>query len=223
MMTQLQHSYAMNNPRVLVIASNLLARTGLATLLSVQEVLDVVGQTSGGTQLADDLEIYRPDAAVYDLGYEPEKQLEGLQTLMEAALPVVVLLPDEEQLRRVLGVLVENSAYGILLRDSEPAMLTSAIMAVMSKLLVVDPALAGFLSTSVESVLPKMPTESLTARESQVLQLVARGLTNKAIGQMLEISPNTVKFHINAILSKLDAQSRTEAVVRATQLGLIVL
>ena len=67
------------------------------------------------------------------------------------------------------------------------------------------------------------PPSPLTAREHQVLQLLAQGLTNRAIALQLGITQHTVKFHVNAIMSKLDAQSRTEAVVRATQLGMIAL
>jgi DNA-binding NarL/FixJ family response regulator len=63
--------------------------------------------------------------------------------------------------------------------------------------------------------------EELTPRETEVLQLLADGLTNKAIAQRLGISDHTVKFHVNAVLGKLGAQSRTEAVVRATRLGLL--
>ncbi|MBI1880571.1 MAG: response regulator transcription factor, partial [Chloroflexi bacterium] len=63
----------------------------------------------------------------------------------------------------------------------------------------------------------------LTPRELEVLQLLAEGLPNKAIARRLDISDHTVKFHVNAILSKLSAQSRTDAVVRATRLGLILL
>jgi len=65
--------------------------------------------------------------------------------------------------------------------------------------------------------------EELTAREMEVLQLLAEGLPNKSIAQRLDISEHTVKFHVNAILRKLEAQSRTEAVVQATRLGLILL
>jgi DNA-binding NarL/FixJ family response regulator len=65
--------------------------------------------------------------------------------------------------------------------------------------------------------------EELTPREREVLQLLAEGLANKAIAQQLTISEHTVKFHVNAIMSKLGAQSRTAAVVRATRLGLVVL
>jgi DNA-binding NarL/FixJ family response regulator len=67
------------------------------------------------------------------------------------------------------------------------------------------------------------PDEPLTPREMEVLQRLAEGLTNKAIAQELGISEHTIKFHVNAIMGKLHAQSRTEAVVRATRLGLILL
>jgi len=67
------------------------------------------------------------------------------------------------------------------------------------------------------------PGESLTSRELEVLQYLAEGLPNKAIALKLGISEHTIKFHVNAILGKLGAQSRTEAVVRASRLGLIIL
>jgi DNA-binding NarL/FixJ family response regulator len=89
-------------------------------------------------------------------------------------------------------------------------------------LVVIDPALCGAVMPSGEPS-PEAPTEALTPRELDVLQLMAEGLANKAIAQKLGISDHTVKFHVNAIMSKLNAQSRTEAVVRATRLGLIIL
>ena len=67
------------------------------------------------------------------------------------------------------------------------------------------------------------PGQELTPRELEVLQLLAEGLANKAIALQLDISEHTVKFHVNAILAKLGVQSRTQAVVRATRLGLIIL
>jgi DNA-binding NarL/FixJ family response regulator len=85
-----------------------------------------------------------------------------------------------------------------------------------------DPALAAALIPPQDQA-PTPPAEELTPRELEVLRLVAQGLPNKAIAQRLEISEHTVKFHVNAILGKLGVQSRTEAVVHATRLGLILL
>ena len=90
-----------------------------------------------------------------------------------------------------------------------------------SGLHVFSPALAGALRENAADVVPA--AVDLTPRESQVLGLLAEGLTNKAIAQRLSISDHTVKFHVNAILGKLNAQSRTDAVVRATRQGLISL
>ena len=86
---------------------------------------------------------------------------------------------------------------------------------------VFDPALALSPAPAHDPALAL--AEDLTPRETEVLQLLADGLTNKAIAQRLGISDHTVKFHVNAILGKLGAQSRTEAVVRATQHGLLLL
>lgn len=208
--------------RVLVIADNLLTRLGLTALLDPYDSIDVVGQVAGDDDLIADLDIYRPDVAVIDLGYEPSALLTQITSLTEAELPLVALLPDADSAKIVTPALGDSTAYGLLLRDSEGELVTGALTAVMEGLVVLDPLLSGALITTGGDLL-ELPAENLTPRESEVLQLLAQGLTNKAIAVSLGISPNTVKFHINAILSKLDAQSRTEAVVRATRLGWIIL
>jgi len=211
-------------PRVLILAADLLTRTGLAALLDAQTELDVVGRAPGGETLSADLDVYRPDVVIYDVGYEPLSGLAALDTLVEAALTIIVLLPDADSITPILGVLKAGDAgYGLLLRDSAADLLADTVAAATAGLAAIEPALLDALTPETGGEIPLPPTEDLTPRETDVLDLLARGLTNKAIGQRLEISPNTVKFHVNAILAKLDAQSRTEAVVRATQLGLITL
>lgn len=212
----------MTETRVLVIADNLLARVGLSTLLNTQPEIYVVGQVAGGDSLADDLDIYRPDVVVYDLGYNPLVALPRLDPLYEARLPLVALLPDAEYAVRAAHVLA-GGPYGLMLRETSGPLLTAALVAAAAGLVVLDPALAASLTPLGESLPQDPPGDDLTPRETEVLQLMAQGMTNKAIAHALNISPNTVKFHINAILSKLDAQSRTDAVVRATRLGLVIL
>ena len=102
--------------------------------------------------------------------------------------------------------------------------MVAALQAALHGVAVLDPEF-------VTAVLPPMPLAAetlpelveLTPREQEVLTLLAEGLTNKAIAHQLAISDHTVKFHVNAILGKLNAQSRTEAVVQATRLGLLLL
>lgn len=215
----------MNEIRILVIADNLLARTGLAALLGDQPGLRVVGQVAGGDSLADDLDVYRPDVLVWDFGWEAKTAQERLAALIdelgaEMLLPLLILLGDETHAPETAALLRNAAAGGLLLLDSQPDQLGPALLAIAQGLLVFDPALA-VLPTG--DALPDAPTAQLTPREVEVLQLLAEGLANKAIARRLAISDHTVKFHVNAIMGKLNAQSRTEAVVRATRLGLIML
>jgi DNA-binding NarL/FixJ family response regulator len=110
----------------------------------------------------------------------------------------------------------------LLPRHAAGASIVAAASAVGQGLAVVDPSFTEQIPWP--PVRPDgVPLEELTAREMEVLQLLAEGLPNKSIAQRLDISEHTVKFHVNAILRKLEAQSRTEAVVQATRLGLILL
>ena len=110
----------------------------------------------------------------------------------------------------------------MLLRESDPDGIVAAVTALDEGLTVLGPGLIDLFEGALPSE-SRPPVNPLTARENEVLQLLALGLTNRAIAHELGISQHTAKFHVNAIMSKLDAQSRTEAVVRATQLGMIVL
>jgi DNA-binding NarL/FixJ family response regulator len=97
--------------------------------------------------------------------------------------------------------------------------LAAAIAAVARGLFVADPALVPARSPRPST----RDVEDLTPREHEVLQQLAAGLSNKEIASRLAISEHTVKFHVNALLAKLDAESRTEAVVRGVRLGLVIL
>jgi two-component system nitrate/nitrite response regulator NarL len=212
----------MDGLRVLVVAADPLARAGLAALLESRPECTVVGQVPAGADLADEWAIYRPDVVVWDRGWEPAPipslDEDRLVEAPEALIPVVALLPDEHSATDAWTA----GARGLLLRDVGAEDLVAALQAVASGLIVLDPAVTGAV-LAVREPLPGLLAEELTPRELEVLQLLAEGLSNKAIGRRLEISEHTVKFHVNAILGKLGAQSRTEAVVSATRLGLIIL
>ncbi len=213
--------------RLLIVADNLLTRAGLAALLTEQSDYEVVGQVDGGATLADDLDVYQPDVLVWDFGWQPKTSVERLSSLVEEIgendmLPVVILLPDEAHVTEVASLLRLMRAGAIFLRDSGTEPLVNGLAAVAQGLIVLDPMLAEYILPGDENP-PEALTESLTARELEVLQLLAEGLANKTIARRLGISDHTVKFHVNAIMGKLDAQSRTGAVVKATRLGLIVL
>jgi len=208
--------------RVLIVAADPLARAGLATLLSEQPGCRVVGQVSGGETLAAELDVFEPDVIIWDLGWEPEESLNLLSDMaleLDEIRPVIVaLLPDEELAAHTWSAGVR----GLLFRDVTPGRLIAAVTAAVNGLATVESELMSYLVPSGPLEEP-LPAEELTPREIEVLQLLAEGLSNRAIGQRLEISEHTVKIHVNAIMGKLGAQSRTAAVVRATRLGLILL
>lgn len=205
-----------------VVADNLLARTGLAALLAAHPGWTVVGQSAGDDETGEQIAHARPDVVVYDFGWNAAGMLERLTSIVEEATPTLVLLPDDAYAGAVWAALHPVGARGLLLRDSSAETLRTAIAGVCAGLWVLEPALAANALAPVPAV-DETPLEALTPREHEVLQLLAEGLANKAIALRLKISENTVKFHVNAILGKLNAQSRTEAVVRATRAGLILL
>lgn len=207
-----------DNLRVLIIAPDPLARAGLGTLLSAQTNCTVVGQVAGDGDFLAELDIYQPDVAVWDLGWDPQAMMDDLAELSATELPVVALLTDEVHATEAWGA----GARGLLPRDVAPDQLATALLAVTQGLAIIEPGWIAALMPN-RPLDPASPTEDLSPRELEVLQLLAEGLPNKTIAHHLEISEHTVKFHVNAIMSKLNAQSRTEAVVRATRLGLILL
>lgn len=152
---------------------------------------------------------------VWDVGrgrLEPD-----LDEQPDGNIPVLALVGDEDT-----GRLAWRLGYrAIVARESDEEQLVAAIIAAAAGLVIISPSLAGILLQEKKTA--GSTSADLTPREVEVLSLLAEGLTNKAIAHMLTISEHTVKFHVNAILSKLDAQSRTDAVVRATRLGLIAL
>jgi two-component system, NarL family, nitrate/nitrite response regulator NarL len=120
-------------------------------------------------------------------------------------------------------------AFGVLRRDASEEEILAAVGAAGSGLITLDPALADLLLAPAQrSPVPAMggaeeEIEPLTARELEVLQLLAQGLPNKLIAQRLHISEHTAKFHVSAILMKLGAASRTEAATTAARRGLLIL
>lgn len=202
--------------RLLIVADDPLARAGLVTMFEDREEIALVGQMTGGEGMAEELDLYRPDVLVWDLGWDAD---EAPLEIADLDVPTLALLPHAELAADAWAA----GAAGLLMRDSGGARLVSAVQAVAQQLHVFDEQTSDFLKKSDVLNQETPLAEPLTPREQEVLQLLAEGLSNRAIAQELEISEHTVKFHVNAIMGKLDAQSRTEAVVRATRLGLILL
>lgn len=207
----------LNDIRVLIVAESPLARAGLAALLASQAGLAVVGQTAPDAELTTALAAYAPDVLAWDFGWDADAGLSLLADL-GGTPPALVLVADTDTAQEALA----QGARAVLPQDAGAETLAAALLAAARGLIVVTPDMLPTTLTAAAGDAP-LPADTLTARELEVLTLVAEGLANKAIAARLGISDHTVKFHINAVMTKLGAQSRTEAVVRATRLGLITL
>jgi len=213
---------------VALVAAYPSVRAGLRALLLDEEHIDVVAEVGHLRDLAAET---RVEIAVVVIDLDPDGVwgTAGDLFALPAAAGLVLLGPaaGDAQLVEMLG----ERPWAYLLKDVSGDELARAIEAVASGLVAVQPPLARRLFAPAQNISPVPFTsgggvtegEALTAREHEVLQLVAEGLPNKLIALKLGISEHTVKFHITSILSKLDASSRTEAVRLGARRGLIVL
>jgi DNA-binding NarL/FixJ family response regulator len=202
--------------RVLVVSDDPLGRTGIALLLDGQEGLTIAGLVGVDE---DWPEAGAAHIAVWDLGVGLRSGLEALRGTGAAGLPVIAIVADETDAREALAA----GARAALPRSVDGERLAAAIQAAAQGLVVLDEDFAA--ATWLRNLPAASPelAEPLTPRELEVLQLLSQGLPNKQIAQRLGISDHTVKFHVNAILGKLGVQSRSEAIVQAVRLGLVVL
>jgi two-component system, NarL family, nitrate/nitrite response regulator NarL len=200
--------------RVLIVGEDPLARGGLAVLLAGEPGVEVLGQVPPGAGTAAAVAGLQPEAVLWDLGVSPRSVPEGIGTLPA----VVVLAADEELAAQALAA----GARGALPRDAGASRLVAALRAAARGLVTLDESFASALLRP-QPTIPEPLVEPLTPREIEVLQLLAEGLSNKEIGSRLGISESTAKFHVNAILGKLGAQGRTDAVVRAARMGLVLI
>jgi DNA-binding NarL/FixJ family response regulator len=185
----------------------------LETVLRTSSNITVIGSVSDWSRT----ESSDPDVIVADWDRPGEDLPHELLELAPTA--ALVLLADDPQAAFTADAL-RSGARAVLARDASPAQILTAVEAVATGLIVLQ-------AEDVDSVLatprPARAHESLSPREIEVLGMLAEGASNKAIAHRLRISEHTVKFHVNSIMTKLNAGSRTEAVTLGIRQGLIML
>jgi DNA-binding NarL/FixJ family response regulator len=199
--------------RALVVGPDPLVREGFVARLGS----DACGEADSGEDLIVAVATTEANVVLWDLG---PNELDDDASFERIEVPVVALSAPGVRASDVLA----RGASAVLLRNASAGQLRSTVDTVLQGLTVVEPALLATELASEESdASPDLSNmEPLTPRESEVLELMALGLSNKEIAARLDISTHTAKFHIGAILAKLDSSTRTEAVVRAVQRGLVL-
>jgi NarL family two-component system response regulator LiaR len=207
--------------RVLIADDHAVVRQGLRTFLELQDDIEVVAEAADGEQALAAVAAYEPDVVLMDLvmpRVDGVAAIERLRALAPATRAIVLTSFLDED--KVLPA-VRAGAAGYLLKDVEPAELVRAIHTVAEGEALLHPAVASRLMEEFSETERPAPEEALTAREREVLELIARGLPNKLIARELEIAEKTVKTHVSSILSKLGLTDRTQAALYAVRAGLI--
>jgi DNA-binding NarL/FixJ family response regulator len=211
--------------RVLIVDDDDLMRAGLRGVLASDERIELVGEADDGRQAVYRTRLLRPDLVLMDVRMP---DLDGISATREllAAFPEVkvVILTTFEQDDYIFGAL-SAGASGFLLKRTRPEELIAAIHTVAAG----DSLLSPSVTSRVIERMAGQPSpdaardarlEELTPRETEVLSLMARGLSNAEIASTLVIEESTVKTHVKRILAKLDARDRVQAVIFAYETGL---
>jgi len=207
--------------RILVVDDHPVVRQGLRAFLSSREGLEVVGEAADGDEALRKLRHLRPDVALVDLVMPGTGGLEVLRqaAVLELATRIVVLTSFAEADQVVPAV--RAGAAGYLLKDAEPADLEAAIRAVHRGEALLHPRAAGAVMREVAQPRAASAADDLTPREREVLELLARGLTNRLIARELDVTEKTVKTHVSNVLAKLGVTDRTQAALYAVREGLV--
>ena len=211
----------MKTVRVMLVDDHTLFRKGLAELLHARSDIEVVAATAGATEAARLVQETKPDVLLLDLNLPPHGGLALLRTLQDYGWSGPALILTVSDAEDDLANALHAGARGYLLKDMEPEDVIDAILRAVRGETVVAPAmtmkLVNLLQPGRQNKTKENLLRQLTEREREILDHLARGMSNKAIARALDISYDTVKLHVRHILSKLNFTSRVEAAVFAVE------
>lgn len=192
--------------RVLIADDHPLFRLGLSLALA-REGFDVVGEAENGKVAVERAAQGGIDVVLLDIRMPVMDGIEACARIAAQPTPPMVVLLTTFEEPAIIAAAREAGATAYLSKETEPARLAALLVQVVAE--------------PERDWMPTVDLPSLTRRESEVLRLLARGLTNKGIGKHLGISPETVKDHVESLFAKLDVRDRVSALRRATELGML--
>jgi DNA-binding NarL/FixJ family response regulator len=209
--------------RVLVVDDQQLIRDGIAALLSIRPGITVVGTAVNGREAVEKAVELEPDVVLMDVRMPELDGVEAVAVLRgrapECRVVMLTTFDDEEYVVQALRA----GASGYLLKDLPADELAQAVRLAHAGVTQLDSSVAARLAAALPHAAPEPPAAApaLSPREIDILRLVARGRTNREIAAQLYLSEGTVKNHVSRILSRLALRDRTQAALRARDLGLL--
>jgi len=210
--------------RILVVDDHPIVRAGIVGLLETEADFEVVGEAVSGEEALALAAVTSPDVVLMDLrmpgmgGVEATRQLESAGAETRVRVLVFTTYEDDDQILAA----IEAGASGYLVKAAPANEIAAGVRAVAAGQTVLAPSIAALLvQRAARGSAPKQSRPVLTPRESEILALVAAGLSNPAIGAQLFIGESTVKTHLLHVFEKLGVADRTRAVTRAMELGLL--
>ncbi|SDH44459.1 DNA-binding response regulator, NarL/FixJ family, contains REC and HTH domains [Actinokineospora alba] len=205
--------------KVLIVDDHPVVRQGLRTFLDLQDDITVIGEAFDGASCVAEAERLNPDVILLDLRMPGTDGVFALRGLRDRANPARVLVITSFADPSAIVPAVRAGAAGYVYKDVDPRALAAAIRSVHAGHVLLHPDVARLLAEG-----DSRPSDlKLTSRESEVLEAVVRGLSNREIAKKFDLSEKTVKSHMSAILAKLGLQDRTQAALYAVRTGLVSL
>ncbi len=201
--------------KVLFVDDHEMVRIGVSSYLSAQPDIEVIGEAEDGTEAVEIALELRPDIILMDLVMKRMDGIEATRKIIEswpeAKIIIVTSFLDDEKVYPAL----EAGATSYMLKTSKASEIANAVRATYHGRSVLEPEVTGKMMMKMRQGNVQLPHEQLTAREMEILLLMAQGKTNQEIADELFIALKTVKTHVSNILSKLEVQDRTQAVIYA--------
>ncbi len=211
--------------KVMLAEDQNLVREGLRNLLALSDNIDVVGEVTDGSEVLDGLQEFAPDVLLIDIRMPKMTGIDALREMQKHSIttPAIILTTFDDHQLVLEGM--QAGARGYLLKDVSLDSLVQAIETVHRGETLVQPAitervLKGLSSLATNSA-DETPVEELSTKELEVLRLMAGGYSNREISTAIHKSEGTVKNQVSSILDKLGVRDRTQAVLKAINLGLL--
>jgi DNA-binding NarL/FixJ family response regulator len=225
--------------RVLLVDDQTLIRQGIRLLLGTESDIEVVGEAANGREAIAQVEALRPDVVLMDVRMPELDGVQATRQILESRpdLGVIILTTFDDEAYIFEGL--KAGARGYLLKDISSEEMAEAVRVVAHGGALIQPSITrkvlsefARLSTPTAPLAPEKPpvgaqhqpkslVEPLTERELEVLRAIAAGLSNREIADQLVITEGTVKNHVSNLIAKLNVRDRTQALIRAKELGLV--